>query len=224
VEESNGLPVIPFATSIEGLIGIVVLLTALYMQGQSFIDPTIRVITIQSFLISILFGILAVQTGNIDLYYLATLTAIMRGITVPRIMLYQVRKFKHSLRETGTGQRIPALMVLGVILIIAGYTLFRSILSPYISNTQVSVPFTLLLLGFLLIISRRNSLVQMSAYIEEENAILYAGALIVPTIPLLIEFAVVLDIFGVVIIGVILSAQRDVFHSLEAADLDQLSG
>ncbi|MHB1868120.1 MAG: hypothetical protein ACYCPP_04155 [Nitrososphaerales archaeon] len=216
--------VILYATNIEALLGILVILSALYMQGQSFVDPTIRAILVQSVLISILFGILAIQTDNLNLFYLAILTAIMRGITIPRIMLYQVRKFKPSLRETGTGQRIPGLIVLGVIIIIVGYALFSAILAPYIPNTQVSVPFTLLLLGFLLIISRRNTLVQMTGYVEEENAILYAGALIAPTVPLLIEFAVLLDIFGVVIIGVILSAQRDVFHTLEPVDLDQLQG
>lgn len=217
--------IIPHAPEIEALLGILIILSALYMQGQSFVDPTIRAILIQSFLMSALFAIIGIQTGNIELFYLAGLTAVMRGVTVPRIMLYQVRKFKHSLRETGsTGQRIPALIILGVMMIIVGYSLFRAILAPSLPNEQVSVAFSLLLLGLLLIISRRNALVQMTGYVEEENAILYAGALIAPTIPLLIEFAVVLDIFGVVIIGVILSAQRDVLHTLEPADLEQLRG
>jgi hydrogenase-4 component E len=216
--------IVPFANEIEALLGITIILSALYMQGQSFVDPTIRAILVQSFLLSALFALLAIQTDNIELFYLAILTVIMRGIIVPRIMLYQVRKFKHSLRETGTGQKIPAFILVGIILIILGYALFKAILQPYIPNAQVSVAITLLLLGFLLIVSRRNALVQMTGYIEEENAILYAGALIAPTIPLLIEFAVVLDIFGVVIIGIILSAQRDVFHTLEPADLEQLSG
>jgi hydrogenase-4 component E len=215
---------IPYVNEVEDLLGILILLSALYMQGQSFVDPTIRAILIQSFLISGLFAIMAIQTGNIELYYLAILTAVMRGITVPRIMLYQVRKFKHSLRETGTGQRIPSLIIVGVMMIIVGYALFRTVIEPFIPIPQLSVAFTLLLLAFLLIVSRRNALVQMTGYVEEENAILYAGALIAPTIPLLIEFAVVLDIFGVVIIGVILSAQRGVFRSLEPADLEQLQG
>lgn len=215
---------VPFANAIEALLGIIVILTGLYMQGQSFVDPTIRAILVQSFLLSALFGILAIQSNNIDLFYLAVLTAIMRGVTVPRIMLYQVRKFKHSLRETGAGQRVPALIILGVIIVIAGYALFKSIIEPFVPNAETSVAFVLLLLGLLLIISRRNALVQMTGYVEEENAVLLAGALIAPTIPLLIEFAVVLDIFGVVIIGVILSAQRSVFHTLEPADLEQLSG
>lgn len=215
---------IPFPNEITSLLGILIILSALYMQGQSFVDPTIRAMIVQSVLISALFTILAIQSGNIELFYLAIITAVMRGVIVPRIMLYQVRKFKHSLRETGTGQRIPSMIIVAIILTIVGYALFETIIAPFVPNSQVSVAFVLLLLGFLLIITRRNALVQMTGYVEEENAILYAGALIAPTIPLLIEFAVVLDIFGVVIMGVILSAQRDVFHTLEPADLEQLSG
>lgn len=215
---------VPYANEIEALLGILVILTALYMQGQAFVDPTIRGILVQSFLISVLFGILAIQSENINLFYLAVLTAVMRGVTVPRIMLYQVRKFKHSLRETGLGQKTPALVILGVIIVIIGYDLFKSIIEPFVPNAEASVAFVLLLLGFLLIITRRNALVQMTGYVEEENAVLLAGALIVPKIPLLIEFAVLLDIFGVVIIGVILSAQRDILHTLEPADLEQLRG
>lgn len=215
---------IPFASDITGLLGILIILASLYMQGQSFVDPTIRAISIQSFLLSILFAILAIESGNIELFYLSALTAVIRGLIIPRIMLYQVRKFKHSLRETGTGQRIPSLILVAIILTIVGYAMFRTILAPFVQNSEASVAFTLLLLGFLLIISRRNALVQMTGYVEQENAVLYAGALIAPTIPLLIEFAVVLDIFGVVIIGVILSAERDVFHTLEPSDLEQLSG
>lgn len=215
---------IPFANEVTALLGILIIISALYMQGQSFVDPTIRAISIQSFLLSILFGILAIQFQDLELFYLAALTAVTRGIIIPRIMLYQVRKFKHSLRETGTGQRIPSLIIVAIILTIVGYVLFKTILAPFVHNSEVSVAFTLLLLGFLLIVSRRNALVQMTGYVEEENAVLYAGALIAPTIPLLIEFAVVLDIFGVVIIGVILSAERDIFHTLEPSDLEQLSG
>lgn len=215
---------IPFDNEIAALLGILIVISALYMQGQSFVDPTIRAISIQSFLLSTLFAILAIQFQNTELFYLAALTAVIRGIIIPRIMLFQIRKFKHSLRETGTGQKIPSLIIVAIILTIIGYVLFKSILMPYIQNSGVSLAFTLLLLGFLLIISRRNALVQMTGYVEEENAVLYAGALIAPTIPLLVEFAVVLDIFGVVLIGVILSAERELFHTLEPSDLEDLSG
>jgi hydrogenase-4 membrane subunit HyfE len=72
--------------------------------------------------------------------------------------------------------------------------------------------------------TRKNYLTQMCGYIQEENAILYAGALIAPGIQILTEFAVVLDVLGVVIIGAILSAQRDVSKTFESSDLDELSG
>ncbi len=194
------------------------ILSALYMLGQTYIDPTIRAIALQSFLISALLVILFLHTEDVNLLYLALITAVMRGIVFPRIMLYQVRRFKHKLRETGVGRKT------GIIIVIIGYALFRSVMFPFLTNTQLSVPFILLLLGFFLIITRRNTLGQMSGYVQQENAVLYIGALIAPGIPLLIEFAVVLDILGVVLVAVILSAQRDMFQTLEPADIDQLSG
>jgi hydrogenase-4 component E len=215
---------IPFYADIVELLGISVLLSSLYMQGQSYIDPTIRAIAIQSIIISILLGILFLHTEDVNLLYLAAITALMRGIVFPRIMLYQVRRFKHKLRETGSSQKTPSLILIGIIIVIAGYALFKAVIFPIAPNAQISVPFILLLLGLLLIITRRNALAQMTGYIEEENAVLYISALITPGIPLLIEFAVLLDIFGVVLVGVILSAQREVFRTLEPADIEQLSG
>lgn len=194
------------------------------MLGQAYIDPTIRAIAIQSFLISVLLGILFLHTEDVNLLYLALITAVMRGVVFPRIMLYQVRRFKYKLRETGVGKKTPVLVIAGIIIAIIGYALFRSVVFPFLTNTQLSVPFILLLLGFFLIITRRNTLGQMSGYVQQENAVLYMGALIAPGIPFLIEFAVVLDILGVVLVAVILSAQRDIFQTLEPADIDQLSG
>ena len=104
---------IPFANEATALLGFLIIISALYMQGQSFVDPTIRAISIQSFLLSILFAILAIQFQDLVLFYLAALTAVIRGIIIPRIMQYQVRKFKDSLRETGTGQRRPSLRIVG---------------------------------------------------------------------------------------------------------------
>jgi hydrogenase-4 component E len=211
-------------TELSGLFGILVLLSALYMQGQSFVDPTIRAISFQSFAITALFVVLYLQSGDITLVYLAVITAVIRGVLIPRVMLYQVRNFKHSLRETGTGQRIPSLIIVGIIFVIGGYAIFKSVLLPAVLDPLVSVPFVLLLLSFLLIFTRRNALMQMTGFLEEENAVLYAGALIAPSIPLLVEFAVVLDVLGVVLVGVILSASRDVFLTLEAPELEELSG
>lgn len=216
--------VIPFYDEFVGLLGISVILSALYMLGQTYIDPTIRAIAIQSLMISALLGLLFLRTQDFNLLYLALITGVMRGIVFPRIMLYQVRRFRHKLRETGIGKKTPMLIIIGIIISIIGYGLFKSIVFPFLPNTQLSVPFILLLLGFFLIITRRNTLAQMAGYIQQENAILYIGALIAPGIPLLIEFAVVLDILGIVLVSVILSAQRDVFHTMEPADIDQLSG
>jgi hydrogenase-4 membrane subunit HyfE len=106
--------VIPFYDELVGLLGISVILSALYMLGQAYIDPTIRAIAIQSLIISALIGILFLKTGDLNLLYLALITGVMRVIIVPRIMLYQVRRFKHTLRETGIGKKTPMLIMISL--------------------------------------------------------------------------------------------------------------
>jgi hydrogenase-4 component E len=214
----------PLLTEISGLLGISVVLSALYLQSQTFVDPTIRAVSVQSFLLAALFVVLSLQSGDPTLLYLAGITAVIRGVLIPVVMLYQVRRFRHSLRESGTGQRVPSLVIVGVVMVIGGYALFKTVLLPTLSSTSVLVPFVLVLLSFLLIVTRRNALMQMTGFLEEENAVLYAGAVIAPSIPLLIEFAVVLDVLGVVLVGVILSATRDVLRTLESPELEQLTG
>jgi hydrogenase-4 component E len=214
----------PLLTEISGLLGISVILSALYLQSQTFVDPTIRGVSVQSFLLAALFVVLSLQSGDSTLLYLAAITAAIRGVLIPVVMLYQVRLFRHSLRESGTGQRVPSLVIVGVVMVIGGYALFKTVLLPTLSSPSVLVPFVLVLLSFLLIVTRRNALMQMTGFLEEENAVLYAGAVIAPSIPLLIEFAVVLDVLGVVLVGVILSATRDVLRTLESPELEQLTG
>ena len=214
----------PLLGELSGLLGILVLLTALYLQSQTFVDPTIRGVAAQSLFLAFLFVILFLGSGDVNLLYLAAITAGIRGLLIPAVMLYQVRRFKHSLRESGSGQRVPSLVIVGVIVVIGGYALFKTVLLPTLSNPSASVPFVLVLLSLLLMATRRNALTQMTGFLEEENAVLYAGALVAPSIPLLIEFAVVLDILGVILVGVILSATRDVLRLLDEPELEQLTG
>ncbi|MDG6929393.1 MAG: hypothetical protein JRN39_02615 [Nitrososphaerota archaeon] len=207
-----------------GLLEMMVVMTALYMQGQSYIEPSIKAVSLQSVFLSALFVALYLESGDVGLLFLSAITLAMRGAVVPYMMLRQVRPSGRTLRETESSQRIASLIVVGAMVVMAGYALFTLILLPAVSAPSASVAFVLLLLSFLLIITRHNTLVQMSGYLEEENAVLLFGALIAPGLPLLMEVAVALDIFGVVLVGVIISAEREAFRTLEPEDLEQLSG
>ncbi len=72
--------------------------------------------------------------------------------------------------------------------------------------------------------TRSNSLVQVIGYLELENAIVYAAALFASEFPLFIEVVVFLDVLGVVLVGIILSIQRDVTGTPEEGQEEALSG
>ncbi|MEM0117883.1 MAG: hypothetical protein QXV32_05510 [Conexivisphaerales archaeon] len=209
-------------SSASAFMGILLVITSLYLQSQTFVDPTIRAVSIQSFVLAGAFALLYLSYSDFTLIYVAVITLVARGIIIPWVMLYQVRRFKYSLRENA--RKNPSFVILGVIIIFLAYVLFSSTILPLFKNQLMVVPLAIVFLGLLLIITRRNALMQLAGFLEEENAVLYLGGLLSPTLPLLIEFAVVLDILGVILVGVILSDVRGALKTLESPDLEELKG
>jgi len=79
------------------------------------------------------------------------------------------------------------------------------------------------LAGFLLLVTRREALGQVLGYIVMENGIFIFGLLLIETLPLLVEFGVVLDLFvGVFVMGIIVNHVSRVFPEASSEHLNTL--
>ena len=209
---------------IVALLGIGILLTALYLQSESFVSPLISGIAIQSLLLAALLGWLAWAEGNVDLLLLAALAVGVRAIFIPFVLRYQIRAFRWRVREVRAAHRVTGHALAAVALAIVAWFVFQQTLAGIFPQPGAALPFVLLVEGLLMLATRRNTLVQVIGYLEEENAVVYAGALFARNFPLFVEVVVFLDVLGVVLVGVILSIQRDVTGSPEEAGLEELTG
>jgi len=197
-------------------LGVLILLTAFEMLVQSYVKQMINTVAIQSILLALLLVILGFERGSIELYVLAVLTFIVRGLAIPELMRVDVRKRKiWEIREVET--RVPALIIFGILLAVIGFAFYATKLYPIFGVKGGAMPIILLLLGFLMIIARRNALAQMIGYIVEENALLYAGVTLTH-LPMILEAGVFLDLLGLVLIGVLLSAEKE-YGVLELEEL-----
>ena len=197
-------------------LGVLILLTAFEMLVQSYVKQMINTVAIQSILLALLLGILGFERCSIELYVLAVLTFIVRGLAIPELMRVDVRKRKiWEIREVET--RVPALIIFGILLAVIGFAFYATKLYPIFGVKGGAMPIILLLLGFLMIIARRNALAQMIGYIVEENALLYAGVTLTH-LPMILEAGVFLDLLGLVLIGVLLSAEKE-YGVLELEEL-----
>ncbi|MHB1866151.1 MAG: hypothetical protein ACYCPN_02125 [Thermoplasmata archaeon] len=209
---------------IVGLIGVGILLTALFLQAESFVDPQIRGIALQSLFLAALLGWLAWTERNLDLAFLAVLTVAIRAVVIPYVLRRQIRAFRWRSREIHAANRVTGHALAAVAVAVIAWFVFQETLASVFPQPGAALPFVLLVQGLLMLATRSNTLVQVIGYLEEENAIVYAGALFASGFPLFVEIVVFLDVLGVVLVGVILSIQRDVMGTPEAATLEELAG
>ncbi len=206
------------------LVGVGILLTALYLQAESFVDPLILGIAFQSFLLGVLLGWLAWTEHSLDLAVLAGLAVAVRAIFIPFVLRRQIRAFRWRVRERHASHRVTGHALAAVAVAIIAWFVFQQTLAPAFPVVGGALPFVLLLQGLLMLSTRANTLVQVMGYLEEENAVVYAGALFAQGFPLFVEVVVFLDVLGVVLVGVILSIQRDVTGTPEGSPLEDLTG
>jgi len=200
--------------SIVHFLGVLILLTAFEILAQSYIRPMINTVALQSILLAIIMILIGLSEKRVDLLILSVLTIAIRGVAIPEVLKKDIRKRGIWIyREVET--RVPALVIIGLIISIAGYVIYKE-LSVFIGRNG-DLPFILFLLGFLVIIAKKNALTQMVGYIIEENALLYAG-IIISHMPLILEAGVFLDLLALVLAGVILAAEKD-YGVLELEEL-----
>ena len=206
------------------LVGVGILLTALYLQSESFVDPLIRAIALQSLLLAVLLGWLAWTENSLDLAILAGLAVAVRALFIPYVLRRQIRAFRWRVREVHAAHRVTGHALAAVALAIVSWFVFQQTLASVFPEPGAALPFILLFQGLLMLATRSNTIVQVIGYLEEENAVVYAGALFAQRFPLFVEVVVFLDVLGVVLVGVILSIQRDVTGTPEEAALEELAG
>jgi len=209
---------------IAGLVGAGILLTALYLQAESFVDPVIDGIAVQSLLLAGLLGWLAYVQSSVDLAFLAGITVAVRAVLIPYVLRRQIRAYRWRVRERRAAHRVTGHALAAVAVAIVAWFVFQETLAGTFPQPGAGLAFVLLAEGLLMLATRTNALVQVVGYLEEENAIVYAGALFARGFPLFVEVVVFLDVLGVVLVSVILSVQRDVIGTPEETHLEELAG
>jgi len=212
------------SAEVVALVGVGILLTALYLQSESFVDPLIRAIALQSLLLGVLLGWLAWTEHSVDLAILAALAVAVRVLFIPYVLRRQIRAFRWRVRELHAAHRVTGHALAAVVLAIVAWFVFQETLASIFPEPGAALPFILLVEGLLMLATRSNTIVQVIGYLEEENAVVYAGALFAQAFPLFVEVVVFLDVLGVVLVGVILSIQRDVIGTPEESALEELAG
>ena len=170
----------------------------------------------------LLFGIALVRlhaANPAELIFVGLETLIFKGILVPGLLFAVIRRTKiNRVRRSGSSQSGSLLLSLVALAVSASVTY-------YIADTTVDLVFFAvalyaLLSGLILIVLRRRIFSHMIGFLVIENGVFLFSTAIGVEMPLLINFAILLDILiSVLMLGIFFTKIGDKFHADDADSL-----
>ncbi len=202
------------------------LVLALATLGTSRIGTAIRYFSLQAAALSLVPLLIQSHVGDIGVHglILFVFTVVLKVYGVPYLL-------NRSVREAAVLTEIEPLigygpsLALGGILIALSFGLARGLPLPQrpASDLLLPIAFALLLIGLLLLVTRRKAVTQVIGYLVMENGIFLFGLLLLDAMPYLIELGVLLDLFvGVFVMGIVIFHINRQFDHIDSHQLDSL--
>jgi hydrogenase-4 component E len=120
---------------------------------------------------------------------------------------------------------IPTTMLIGILVVVFAFTLAQPIsqLSSAVTRSTLGVALAMVLLSFLMMITRRKAVSQVIGFLAMENGLFFAATSATYGMPMVVELGVALDVLvGTLILGVFFFQIREQFDSLDLHHLEQL--
>ena len=213
------------ATQLIDDIGALLLFTMLLILGAGQLYRAIYAVAAQSVGIGAAGAVLAAATGNPDLWVIAGVTIAIKAIFLPWLLLRVVKRMQGRLEIEPVIPISLTLVIAGGIVVLSFY-LATSLgtVRQAITGNALPVGVALMLLGVLVMVSRRKALTQMVGLFAAENGIFFTAMAVSQGMPLIIEIGVILDvILGALVMGIMVLRVRSTVDA-DIADLDELSG
>lgn len=207
------------------LVLVFMILSNMALLGSSRLAQCIRIAAVQAMVLSAL-PLLASQHGLgpelLRAVLLGVVIFVLKGLVFPRMLQNALRtaRVRHEV-EPFLGY--SASLLLGIITLVGAFWIASRLKLPHPSVSPLMLPLALstILVGLVLIITRRTALMQVVGYLVLENGSYIFGIALAEDQPLLVEMGILLDIFvAVFAMGItIFHISREFDH----IDVDQLT-
>ena len=202
------------------LIGII--FSTFFILGSGRITSCIRAAAIQGALLSLLPMVVRGSLADPHSLGLFVGTFLIKAILIP-FMLFR------SMREASIREEIEptvslhlSLLAGGLVVVIAFSGVFSKLPG---ANTPLIVPaaLSMVLLGFLLLVSRKKAVTQVIGFLVLENGVFLFGMTLVKEFPITVEMGVLLDLLvGVFVMGIMIYHINRTFDHIDTTLLTSL--
>jgi len=160
-----------------------------------------------------------------DLYAAGLITLAAKAIAIPILLRRVIRKLEIH-REIETTIGIFPSMILGLLLVVLAVLAVLPATTGALSlvREDMAMALSVVLLGLLTMITRRNALTQAVGFLSIENGLILA-ALGAVGMPMIVELSVaVLVLVAAIVFGLFVFRIRERFSSLDITALDRITG
>jgi len=188
---------------------------------------TQRLITLYAWQGLVLFAstcLVAYSSGQRELYYSAALTLLLKVIVLPWV-LYRLIRNLGAQWDNEPLVNIPTTMLVGLVLVIFAFGLAQpiSMMASTITRNTLGIALAVILLSFLMMITRRKAVTQVIGFLAMENGLFFAATSATYGMPMVIELGIALDLLvAVFILGIFFFHIREQFDSLDLHHLESL--
>jgi len=200
------------------------LLISFSMLSQRRTRRLIELFAWQGAILFVSTSLVAYSAGLRHLWYSAALTLILKVVLLPLILLRLVQRLQAQW-DTEPLINIPTTMLLGVGLVIFAFGLAQPIsaLATTITRNTLGIALAIILLAFLMMITRRNAVSQVVGFLSMENGLFFAATSATYGMPMVVELGIALDVLvGVLVLGIFFFQIREQFESLDLHHLETL--
>ena len=213
------------ATRLIDVLGGLLLFTMLLILAAGQVFRAIYAVAAQAVFLGVAGAVLAAATGNVDLWIIAGITIVAKAILLPWLLIRVVRRVQIS-REIEPVFPAHLTLVLAAAIVVLAFHLNASLgpVRQAITGNALPVGVTLILIGVLVMATRRKALVQMVGLFASENGIFFTAMAVTQGMPLIIEIGVILDVvLGALVMGILVLRVRSSVDA-DIADLESLRG
>jgi len=201
---------------VDGLAALM-LLTSFALLAQHRMLSVLNWFAAQGVLLAVTAAVVAYGTDNNELYISAVMTFLLKGLLLPWLLWRVIRELHvHREVEPLMNTTLTMLVALGVTLFAFHITQPIEKISQLMTRDSMAIATACVLLGMLMMITRRKAITQVVGFLAVENSLFFAAIGSTNGMPLVVEIGIAFDVLiAALIFGLFFFQIRDTFDSLE---------
>ncbi len=207
------------------LLAGLIALTSFLMLGQSRLSRLVLIFAIQGCLLAAATALAASVLNYPHLYISAALSFLLKGLVIP-ILLQRLIHRMGLHRVMDTIDHPARVMMAGTALVVFSYYVSLPVVqhSTLVTLNAIAVSLAVVLLGMLLMITRRQAVAHVVGFMSIENGLFFAAVVATYGMPMVVELGVAFDVLvAAVVFGVFFFQIRSSIDSLNVDQLSKLS-